>query len=58
MSVCPFICPCITLPFTSTFGGGDIKSYFIIVQPNLVCYLGLLGILVFDMLIPDGGINP
>ena len=38
--------------------GDDVKSYFIIVQPNLFFILGLLGILGLAILIQRGGINP
>ena len=48
--VSPVVFRCITLPITSNFGGGYIKAYFIIVQPNIACHLGLLGILGFAML--------
>ena len=53
----PVLCPCIALPFTSTLGGGNVKTYFIIVQPNLAHNLYLLGILGFTILLPRGGIN-
>ena len=45
LSRCTVICPCIALPFTSTLGGGEIKVYLIIFQPNLAHNLGLLGII-------------
>ena len=50
-------CTCIALPFTYTLGGGDVKAYFFIVQPNLVPNLGLLGILGFNILLLRRGIN-
>ena len=58
MSVCTLICLCTTLPFTPTLGGGGVKTYFIIVEPDLACNIGLLGILGFNISISHGGINP
>ena len=55
--VCTVICTCIAFPFISTLGGGDIKTYFVTVQPNLAFNLSLLGILGFTILIRHGGIN-
>ena len=55
--ICPVVYPCIVLTFTSTLGGGDVKAYFIIVQPNLACNLVLLGILSFTILLLRRGIH-
>ena len=54
MSVCINLCLYITLPLNSTLGGGNIKAYFIIVQPKLAHHLGLLGILGFTILLTLG----
>ena len=51
LPVCPDVCLCISLPFTSTLGGGEVKEYSIIIQPNLKYHLGLLGILGFTLLV-------
>ena len=51
LSVCPNLCLSIALPFTSTLVGGGVKGYFIIVQPNFACHLGLFGIIGFTILL-------
>ena len=50
MSVYTVVCMLIALPFTQTLGGGDVKAYFIIVEPNLAYNIGLLDVLVFTIL--------
>ena len=49
---------CLTLPFIPTFGGGDVKAYLIIFEPNLAHNLVLLGIIKFTISLMCRGINP
>ena len=56
--VCTSICLCIAFSFASSLGGGYVKAYFIIVQPNLARQLVLLGIPWISILFQCGGINP
>ena len=57
-SVCPVICPCIEFIFTLTLGSGNVKVYFIIVQPSLVHNLFLPVILGFNISLLCGFIKP
>ena len=57
MSVNPVVCPCISFPFTSTIGGGDVNAYLVIVQRNVIRHLGLLGIVRFAILLLVEGTN-
>ena len=54
---CLFVFPYITLHFNSTLGGGNVKAYFIIVQPKFTHNLGLLSIIWFTILLTRGGIR-
>ena len=58
LSVCPVLCLCISFPFNSNLGGGNVKAYFVIDQQNIARSLDLIGILGCNILLPCGGINP
>ena len=55
--VCTDICLCITLPFTSTLVNGGVKGLPHHSSTKPCKYLGLLGILGFNILLQNGGIN-
>ena len=55
--ICLVICPYIAFPSIPTLIGGNVKSYFIIVEPNLTRNLGLLGIIGFTILPLHGGLS-
>ena len=57
LSFCYILYLCIALPFNPTLGGGDVDTYYSIVEPNLVHNLDLFVILVLTLSLPHGDIN-